>query len=329
MLVIGTTEGVFVAETGERARGTNLAQRDVKVLRQANGRLLAGATDGVYRSADGGSTWQHVGLQDREVLEVAPAPQDPQLVYVGTRPAALFRSRDGGDTWTEVESFTQAFDAGSWGLPPIANWPPGARAHSIVVDAANAERCMVGIEVGGIASTNDGGASWTTTLPGGDPDIHCIVADPLDPQTLYASTGFGRIGRLAEQPNEERVAGMFGSDDGGRSWRYLWSSMGRRVHPPAVHRHAAAVCHHRGYRPQRGAVHHVPHAGWREGPALPEHRSRHYLARDGRRRPHTVGRRAAVRHARAGPVPAMSWSAPIRARSGTWRRTATQIGGRC
>ena len=83
MLVIGTTEGVFVAETGERA-GTNLVQRDVKVLRQANGRLLAGATDGVYRSADGGTTWQHIGLQDREVLEVAPAPQDPRLVYAGT-----------------------------------------------------------------------------------------------------------------------------------------------------------------------------------------------------------------------------------------------------
>src|ERR1700730_3732874 len=118
MLVIGTTEGVFVAETGARARATNLAQRDVKVLRQANGRLLAGATDGVYRSADGGDTWQHVGLQDQEVLEVMPAPQDPRLVYAGTRPAALFRSRDGGDTWTAVDSFTRAFDPGSLGLPP-------------------------------------------------------------------------------------------------------------------------------------------------------------------------------------------------------------------
>jgi len=232
VLVIGTTEGVFVAETGERARSTNLVERDVKVLRQANGRLLAGATDGVYRSADGGATWQHTGLQDREVLEVAPAPQDPRLVYAGTRPAALFRSHDGGDTWAEVESFTQAFDADSWGLPPIANWPPGARAHSIVVDASNAERYMVGIEVGGVVSTNDGGASWTTTLPGGDPDIHCIVADPVQPQTLYASTGFGRIGRLAAEPNEQRIAGMFGSEDGGRSWRYLWSSMGRQYTRP-------------------------------------------------------------------------------------------------
>jgi hypothetical protein len=34
----------------------------------------------------------------------------------------------------------------------------------------------VGIEVGGVASTDDGGASWDLTLPGGNPDIHVMVA---------------------------------------------------------------------------------------------------------------------------------------------------------
>jgi photosystem II stability/assembly factor-like uncharacterized protein len=232
VLVIGTTEGVFVAEPGGAARASDLIGCDVKVVRQTNERVLAGTADGIYRSDDGGCSWQRSGLEGREVLEVMPAPRAAQVVYAGTRPPALFRSRDGGTTWSEIESFTRAFDAESWGLPTIPNWPPGARAHSIVVDAANPERCLVGIEVGGVVITEDDGASWSTILPGGDPDVHSIVADPSRAETLYVSTGFGRIGRLAEEPNEQRIAGMFASDDGGRSWRYVWADMQRQYTRP-------------------------------------------------------------------------------------------------
>jgi photosystem II stability/assembly factor-like uncharacterized protein len=234
VLVIGTTEGVFVwgVEPGGSARASNLTDRDVKVLRRTGQRVLAGTADGMYLSDDGGCTWQPSGLEGREVLEVMPASSDPRVVYASTRPPALFRSRDRGETWSEIESFTRAFDAESWGLPNIPSWPPGARAHAIVVDATNPERCLVGIEVGGVVSTEDDGATWSTVLPGGNPDVHYLVADPSRSETLYVSTGFGRIGRLAEQPNEERIAGMFGSDDGGRSWRYLWADMQRQYTRP-------------------------------------------------------------------------------------------------
>src|SRR5216683_2116688 len=204
--IIGTTEGVFVAQPGTPATATDLAGHDVKVLRQANGRLLAGAADGIYGSDDGGSSWRRVGLPDQEVLEVMPAPSDPRLIYAGTRPAALFRSRDGGQTWAEVDSFSRAFDPENLGLPDIPSWPPGARAHTIVVDSTNPRRCMVGIEVGGVVTTEDDGDTWSTVL--------------------------GRVGRLAEVPNEQRVAGMFGSEDGGRTWRFLWGAMARQYTRP-------------------------------------------------------------------------------------------------
>lgn len=233
MLVIGTTEGVFVKTADESPRASDLPSRDVKVLRQVNGHVLAGTNDGVYRSTDGGRGWQPAGLEGREVLEVMPAPADPHTVYAGTVPAALFRSRDGGATWSEVESFTQAFDSDTWGLPAIAGWPTGARAHSIVVDTRDSERCLVGIEVGGVVSSSDRG-SWNTTLPGGVPDIHYVVADPERPERLYCSTGFGRIGKLADVPDRERTAGMFASDDGGRSWRYIWDGM--------LHRYTRPLC---------------------------------------------------------------------------------------
>jgi hypothetical protein len=234
MLVIGTTEGVFLAAASESPRASDLSSRDIKVLRQANGNLLAGANDGVYRSADGGRGWQRVGLEGREVLEVMPAPHDPSTVYAGTVPAALYRSHDGGATWSDVASFTRAFDADTWGLPAIAGWPTGARAHAIVVDANDPEQCLVGIEVGGVVRGADHGSMWQTSLPGGVPDIHYVVADPGQPERLYCSTGFGRIGKLAEVPEKERIAGMFASDDGGQTWRYIWEGM--------LHRYTRPLC---------------------------------------------------------------------------------------
>jgi hypothetical protein len=234
MLVIGTTEGVFLASSSEAPRASDLSSRDVKVLRQANGHVLAGTNDGVYRSTDGGRGWQRAGLAGQEVLEVMPAPRDPRTVYAGTVPAALFRSRDAGSTWSAVDSFTQAFDSDTWGLPAIAGWPVGARAHAIVVDPRDPDQCVVGIEVGGIVSSGGRESAWKTTLPGGVPDIHYVVADPERPERLYCSTGFGRIGKLAEVPDEERIAGMFASDDGGQSWRYIWDGM--------LHRYTRPLC---------------------------------------------------------------------------------------
>ena len=227
MLALGTTEGFFIADN-EQAR--HVGDGRVNVLRKANGHVLAGTADGVYRSAKG-NAWQRMGLAGTEVLEIAAAPGDERLLYAGARPAALFRTTDAGESWTEVESFAHAFDPDEVGLP-VPSWPPGARAHTIVVDAGNPKRCLVGVEVGGVLITDDDGATWSTVMPGGDPDIHVVVADPSRPATLYASTGFGRIGKLAEQPDNERIAGMFSSADGGRTWRFLWQDMNREYTRP-------------------------------------------------------------------------------------------------
>lgn len=221
---MGTTEGVFLASGNQPTR---VSEQPVNVLRRVNGHVLAGTPDGIFRSSDL-RDWQRVGLAGQEVLEIAAAPNDHQAVYAGTRPAALFRSRDGGDSWAEVESFARSFDPDSWGLP-VASWPPGARAHTIVAEGS---RCLVGIEVGGVVISEDDGNTWTTVMPGGDPDIHVLVAHPAKPGTLFASTGFGRIGKLAEQPEAERAAGMFASDDGGTSWRSLWQDMNREYTRP-------------------------------------------------------------------------------------------------
>ncbi len=228
-LLIGTSEGVFVAGgPGAPVEAEGLAGRSVRTLRTCNGNVFAGADTGVFRSRNGGQSWRLSGVEGKIVWDIATPPDDERTVYVGTQPAALYRSRDGGESWAELESMQRIPGADRWCVP---NSPLGARARTIVLDPADSARYWVGLEVGGVLATADDGASWSCTLPGGDPDIHVMAADPAQPDVLYATTGFGRYPD-DPQPAAERIAGLFGSRDGGKSWRYLWEDLQPRYTRP-------------------------------------------------------------------------------------------------
>jgi photosystem II stability/assembly factor-like uncharacterized protein len=225
-LLIGTRGGAFAVDgKGEASPLEGLAEADVLTLCKADGGFLAGTQRGVFRSADGRS-WQASGIEERAVRAIAAAPGDG-AVYAGTQPAALFRSEDGGSSWTEVASMRQVPGVEGWGLP---GEPDGSRALSIVFDAKAPEHCYVGVEVGGIVKTADGGKSWTVGEAGNNPDIHMLALDPVDRDVVYAATGFGRVG--AGTP--ETTAGVYKSEDGGSSWSYVWPDAERRYTRPMV-----------------------------------------------------------------------------------------------
>lgn len=228
-VLIGTREGMFVAgRPGAPTAGEGLADRDIHVLRRTNGSILAGAVGGVYRSDDGGCSWQPSGCAGRNVYELAPAPLDEHVLYAGTQPAALFRSEDGGRSWAEIDSLGRVPGADHWGLPGD---PTASRALAVVLDPARRDHCWVGVEVGGILETDDGGETWRVGLAGENPDIHGIVRDPARQDVLYATTGFGRVGANG-LPEEKSPAGVYRSDDGGRTWQYVWGDRSRRYTRP-------------------------------------------------------------------------------------------------
>ncbi|MDP7549312.1 MAG: hypothetical protein QGF20_18645, partial [Alphaproteobacteria bacterium] len=100
----------------------------------------------------------------------------------------------------------------------------------IVIDRDDPRRIWVGVEVGGIMRTEDAGETWKLDLPGENPDLHMMCAQPDRPEVLYASTGYGRQDGVAEMI--EGNAGVFRSDDGGANWSYAWKGITPRYSRP-------------------------------------------------------------------------------------------------
>jgi hypothetical protein len=221
-LLIGTAQGMFVVDVHGHAKpAAGAEQRSVRHLSRVNGDLVAGTDDGLLRSSDKGFSWTPSGMARSFVWDLAAAPDDPHTLYAVTEPAALFRSADGGRSWAEVPSFREAPGAREWCLPRTTI---AGRARTLTVDPTDPAHWLIGVEVGGVYETHDAGTTWRFAQPGGNPDIHVIVRHPKRSNLVFASTGFGRpVGTL--EPMEQRIAGVFRSDDGGATWEFAWQGM--------------------------------------------------------------------------------------------------------
>lgn len=159
--------------------------------------LFAGTDDGIYRSQDGGKHFAHLDspMNTLHVWKIAIDPVDPNTMFAGTRPSALFRSRDSGQHWEQL-----AVDLAD--ECPAVRIP---RVTSLVVDPNDHDVVWAGIEVDGVRRSRDGGDTWTTIAGElNDPDIHDIAISPSTSQVLVST------------PRE-----IFVSADAGESWQGL------------------------------------------------------------------------------------------------------------
>ena len=234
-LLLGTRKGLLILDTADwRVRQSfapgipvSFAATDPRT-----GVLWACCDHGhwgqkLHRSRDGGAGWEEVpaprypegatlGDNTPATLKylwmVMPGGQDePQRLYIGTEPGGLFASDDGGDTFTLVEPL--------WDHPSRPEvWFGGGRdaagISSIVVDPRDSRHVYVGISVGGVFETTDGGQTWegrnrgltAEYMPvphaeyGHDP--HYMVASPSNPDVLW----------------QQNHCGVFRSVNGGHTW---------------------------------------------------------------------------------------------------------------
>jgi hypothetical protein len=146
-----------------------------------------GPGSGLYKSTDGGDSWQRLedGLPEGELgrIAVAVAPSRPSVVYanVEAEDSALYRSDDLGASWRRVNA-----------SPNVVMRP--FYFGELVVDPTDYQRVYKpGFT---LTVTTDGGESFTSMFGGGfgfsvHPDHHALWIDPRDPHTLVLGTDGG------------------------------------------------------------------------------------------------------------------------------------------
>jgi photosystem II stability/assembly factor-like uncharacterized protein len=169
--------------------------RCVAVDPQDHDRVYVGTFDrGLFATEDGGRTWREDerGLEDRRVLAVAVSRSHQQsgtsVVYAGTEPSNLYRSEDGGRIWKRLDALRQLPSEPSWSFP---GRPWTHHVRTIALHPADPDWLLVGIELGGVMRSLDGGASWTDHNPQAHSDAHELLTHPFQPDRVYEAAGQG------------------------------------------------------------------------------------------------------------------------------------------
>ena len=96
-------------------------------------------------------------------------------VYAGTEPSRLFRSDDGGESWRELDALLELASRPTWSFPPR---PWTSHVRWIAPNPHDADLLLVGIELGGLMRSTDGGETWQDHRPGAQPDVHSLAWHP-------------------------------------------------------------------------------------------------------------------------------------------------------
>ncbi len=186
---------------------------------------------GVFKSTDGGRTWNFLGLAETEhVGRIQVHPTDPNTVYMAVLGSAwkaskargLYKSTDGGKTWTVIKFISERAGFIDVQLDP---------SNPDIVWASSYER-MRGpyfLQSGGSGSalwkSTDAGATWTKVTGGGFPATTLgrieIAIARSNPKIMYtqveADTAANAVKDAAKKPQKSN-SGLYRSEDGGATW---------------------------------------------------------------------------------------------------------------
>jgi photosystem II stability/assembly factor-like uncharacterized protein len=165
----------------------------------------------------------------KRIWQLRPGRADqPNVLWAGVEPAALFRSDNAGESWSLVR--------GLFDHPHRPQWQPGGGGlclHTVIPDSTDARRVFIAISTGGVYRSDDGGRTWQVKnkgvraefLPNKHPEfgqcVHKIVQHPERPERLFLQNHWG----------------LYRSDDGGENWTDIANGVpsdfgfGMAIHP--------------------------------------------------------------------------------------------------
>ena len=206
---------------------TNLSGRatDIAVVDRGTSRRIyaAYATSGVWQTDDNGATWQPIfeNYASTSIGDLATAPSNPDVLWVGTGEANIFRaSMPGVGIYKSTDGGRSFVYAGLADTQTIARIVVHPTNPEIVYVAASGHE-WTDNENRGVFKTTDGGRTWKKVLyrspRTGAVDL---VMDPGNPSVLYAAM-WQRIRRKWSDPRVEpgyQESGIWKTSDGGQSW---------------------------------------------------------------------------------------------------------------
>ena len=186
--------------------------------------------DGVYKSTDGGDTWENMGLKKSErISDIIIHPNNSNIVWVSAQgplwtsggERGLYKTTDGGKTWKQV-------------LKTEDEW---TGVTSLLIDPRNPNKlyaatwsrqrtiaAYVGTGAGaGIHTSDDGGETWTklkSGLPTGNMGKIGMAISPMNPDVLYATI-----------ETDNRKGGFYRSENRGASWQEMSDEVGGGTGP--------------------------------------------------------------------------------------------------
>ena len=213
-ITLATNDGVVKQsrQNGHwRESGRSMHGHEIRTIMARQGVMMAGTKNGIFRSEDGGASWDEAstGLAIPHVRWLAFNPSVSDMEFAGTEPAGIFVSYDGGILWHDRREVAELRDKFHWFLPysPEAGCVRGFAFHG--------DRTYAAVEVGGVLRSDDTGATWrlargSTGEPNFDippaplvhPDVHSVYSHPTSPDRVFAAT----------------AEGLYASSDGGDTW---------------------------------------------------------------------------------------------------------------
>lgn len=192
---------------------------------------------GIYRSTNGGGSWQHMGLAESErISDVLIHPQAPNTVYAAVQgplwhaheARGVYKTTDGGATWENVLYLDEHTGCADMAMDPknpevlyAAMW--SHRRYPDFFDSGL--KYLEGYtSQSGLYKSTDGGASWEKIhvgLPDAPMGRIAVAVAPGNPQVVYATV----------EVEAEEGKGLYRSRDAGASWEKVNGDFGMTVRP--------------------------------------------------------------------------------------------------